>query len=34
MKTYFQFTESIEDYINRGKNKRIPQHIKDYRSKA
>ena len=24
MKTYSQFTESIEDYINRGKNKRIP----------
>ena len=24
MKTYYQFTESIEDYINRGKNKRIP----------
>ena len=24
MKTYSQFSESIEDYINRGKNKRIP----------
>ena len=24
MKTYKQFSESIEDYINRGKNKRIP----------
>ena len=28
MKTYQEFTESIEDYINRGKNKRIPGEYK------